>query len=100
MSSTEFAVEPVEQPDCPRAPERAHARLDTHLQVTEGIVCVVAGEHDHVLTPGDSVVIPAGTPHRRWNAGDDEARYVETFRAADAEVRRAARALCPESVAV
>jgi hypothetical protein len=23
---------------------------------------------------------PAGTPYRRWNAGDDEARFTETFR--------------------
>jgi quercetin dioxygenase-like cupin family protein len=100
MTSTGFAVETVVQPDGPRAPERVHARLDMHLRVTDGVVCVAAGEHDHVLTPGDSVVIPAGVPHRAWNAGDDEARYVETFRATDADVRRAARAPGPESVAV
>jgi quercetin dioxygenase-like cupin family protein len=100
MTSSEFAVETVVRPDGPRGAERVHPRLDTHLRVTDGVVCVAAGEHDHILTPGDSVVIPAGVAHRAWNAGDDEARYVETFRTADDEVRRAARALCPESVAV
>jgi hypothetical protein len=35
-----------------------------------------------VLTPGDSATVAAGVPYRRWNAGDDHARYVEFYCAA------------------
>jgi mannose-6-phosphate isomerase-like protein (cupin superfamily) len=85
-----FAVESVEGVDAPRSRPRVHARLETSISVTEGVVYVVADEHDHVLTPGDTLVIPAGTSYQRFNAGDDEARFVETYRAA------LAQDLCPE----
>jgi quercetin dioxygenase-like cupin family protein len=53
----------------------------TVLRVIEGVVCVALDEHDHILTPGDELTIPAGAPHRLWDAGDDEARFVVTSRA-------------------
>jgi uncharacterized RmlC-like cupin family protein len=79
-TSVEYAVETVEQPDCPRGPMRTLRRLDTVISVSDGVVYVVAGDDETVLTPGDQARIPAGVPHRRWNAGDLEARFVETFR--------------------
>src|SRR4051794_34456965 len=52
-TSVEYAVETVEQPDCPRGPMRTLRRLQTVISVTDGVVYVEAGEHDVVLTPGD-----------------------------------------------
>jgi uncharacterized RmlC-like cupin family protein len=75
-----YTTEIVEQPDGPRAPARVQRRLETVIRVTDGVVYVVTGEHETVLLPGDEIVIPAGEPYRRWNAGDEEARYVEAFR--------------------
>ena len=50
---------------------------ETLIQVAEGLVYVVVGDDDLVLTPGDSAIIPPGTDYRSWSAGDDEARWVE-----------------------
>ncbi len=80
ITSVEYATVVDEQPDGPRARARSHARLETTIRVTDGVVYVVAGDHESVLLPGDQTVIPAGESYRRWNAGDEEARYVETFR--------------------
>ena len=82
-TSHAFIVETVEAPDGPRAPERMQARLDTVLEVFEGVVYLVVGDDDRVLTPGDRARIPACTPYRRWNAGDEDALFVETFRVAE-----------------
>jgi hypothetical protein len=45
----EYTTESVEQPDGPRAPRRSHRRLDTAIRVSDGVVCVVAGENKTVL---------------------------------------------------
>jgi mannose-6-phosphate isomerase-like protein (cupin superfamily) len=74
-----FAVETVAAVDAPTRPVR-HDRLETTIDVTDGVVCVAFADEDWILTPGDRVTIPAGAPFRVHNAGDDEARFVETFR--------------------
>jgi quercetin dioxygenase-like cupin family protein len=76
----ELTVETVEPPDGPRAPLHAYQRLETTIRVLEGVVYVVAGETETVLTPGDSILIEPGMEHRRWNAGDMDAVFTETFR--------------------
>jgi quercetin dioxygenase-like cupin family protein len=43
------------------------------ISVTEGVLYVVLGEHEEVLTPGDSLRVPAGEGGRAWNAGDESA---------------------------
>jgi hypothetical protein len=45
----EHTREIVEQPDGRRAPMRSHRRLDTVIRVSDGVVCVVAGENETVL---------------------------------------------------
>ena len=80
ITSVEYAATVVEQPDGPRARARSHRRLETTIRVTDGVVYVVAGDHETVLLPGDETAVRAGESYRRWNAGDEEARYVETFR--------------------
>src|SRR3954452_5306980 len=77
-----LSVETVEQPDGPRAPMRVNRRLETSIRVDSGVLYVVAGDDEIVLTPGDEATIPAGVAYRRWNAGDSVARFVESFRPA------------------
>jgi quercetin dioxygenase-like cupin family protein len=77
--SQTFAVESVAAVDAPARPSR-HDRLETTIEVSDGVVCVALTDEDWILTPGDRVTIPAGLPFRVHNAGDDEARFVETFR--------------------
>jgi mannose-6-phosphate isomerase-like protein (cupin superfamily) len=57
---------------------RVRAHHDVVLRVLDGVVVLVADDDELVLTPYDEVTIPAGTQHRYWNAGDEEARVVAT----------------------
>ena len=49
------------------------------IEVLDGVVYVTTGDDDLILTPGDKASIPAGTAYRRWNAGDDDARWLEAY---------------------
>lgn len=73
------ALEMSEEPDSGAGPIRAQSQSTTVLQAVEGVVYVVAGDDEYVLTPGDSATIQAGTPYRGWNAGDDQARWLEFY---------------------
>ena len=50
---------------------------ESTVQVVEGVVYVATRDDEWVLTPGDIARIGAGTTYDRWDAGDDEARFVE-----------------------
>jgi mannose-6-phosphate isomerase-like protein (cupin superfamily) len=71
----------VEAPDS--APEATTARPhETSIHVVEGVVYVVTDEDERALTPGETATIDAGIAYRRWNAGDERARWVEVYCAA------------------
>jgi hypothetical protein len=44
--------------------------------VLEGNVRFRVGRDDLVLAAGGTAVVPPGTPHRFWNAGDTDARFI------------------------
>jgi mannose-6-phosphate isomerase-like protein (cupin superfamily) len=73
------SLELFESPDSIRDPRARHDSLETTVYVLDGVVYVTAEEHEWALTPGDTATIAAGTTYRRWNAGDDEARWVEVY---------------------
>jgi len=73
-----FALEALEAPDAPRRATKTLGH-DVMIQVLDGVVYVAAGDDEAVLTSGASTVVPAGTRFRRWNAGDDDARWVEIY---------------------
>jgi mannose-6-phosphate isomerase-like protein (cupin superfamily) len=75
-------LEMSEAPDSPFGPIRAQSQSQTVVQAVEGVVYVIAGDDEWVLTPGDSANIPAGMPYRSRNAGDGEARWLEIYCAA------------------
>ena len=60
----------------PVAPLHLHRNEDEAWIVLEGRLGVQLGEEDAVLTVGDAVLAPRGTPHTYWNAGDGLLRYV------------------------
>ncbi|HEX4718278.1 MAG TPA: cupin domain-containing protein [Thermoleophilaceae bacterium] len=72
-------LELSESPDAVRLPAAQHASEQTAIHVVDGVVYVIAGDHDWVLTAGDTASIDAGIPYRRWNAGDSDARWVEVY---------------------
>ena len=72
-------LELSESPDAARRPTTLQAREQTTIHVVDGVVYVIAGDEDWILTPGDTASIDAGIPFRRWNAGDGDARWVEVY---------------------
>jgi Cupin domain len=73
------SLELYESPDSVRDPRALHVAVSTTVQVLDGVVYVATEDDEWVLTPGDVVTLAAGTPFRRWNAGDDQARWVEVY---------------------
>jgi mannose-6-phosphate isomerase-like protein (cupin superfamily) len=59
-----------------------HPKQDEYLAVREGRLGVWHAGDERELGAGESVTIPAGDPHRFWNAGDGELRLVGEVRPA------------------
>jgi mannose-6-phosphate isomerase-like protein (cupin superfamily) len=55
-------------------PPHLHPAQDEHFEVLAGTLRARVGDLDYALDPGDTLDIPAGTPHQMWNAGSEEAR--------------------------
>ena len=73
--------------DVPAPQSRTRTRHATTVLVTEGVVYLVLEDDEQVLTPGDAVTVPAGTTHRFFNAGDEDAHVAITYERAPAEGR-------------
>ena len=58
------------------AAKHVHPSQDERFEVLRGTVAFQLGRDELTLGPGMRVLVPAGTPHRFWNAGDDEAHFV------------------------
>ena len=71
------ALELYESADAPLERVTPAAELSTVVQVLDGVVVVLAGDDEWILTPGDTATIAPGQSYRRWNGGEDEARWVE-----------------------
>ena len=57
-----------------QTPPHRHTRYSEQLYVLEGEFTVWLGENKVVLSPGESALIPAGTPHVVAALGDQPAR--------------------------
>ena len=69
-------VELVIQPHGAVAAAHVHPSQEERFQVLRGSIGFRVGRRKVVLGPGERVTVPAGTPHKFWNAGDDEAHFV------------------------
>ena len=54
------------------AAAHVHPSQEERFQVLRGTVGFKIGRTEQVAGPGTRVTVPAGTPHRFWNAGDEE----------------------------
>jgi mannose-6-phosphate isomerase-like protein (cupin superfamily) len=52
-----------------------HPKQEERFEVLSGTLGLKVGDEEIVAGPGDTLTIPAGVPHRFWNAGGDEARF-------------------------
>ncbi|HET7855968.1 MAG TPA: cupin domain-containing protein [Gaiellaceae bacterium] len=69
-------VEVIVRPDGFVAAAHVHPYQTERFEVVEGILGLRVGDEELVAEPGDSAVVAPGTPHRFWNAGTEEARFL------------------------
>ncbi|MGH3088445.1 MAG: cupin domain-containing protein [Rubrobacteraceae bacterium] len=58
------------------AAAHVHPRQEELFEVIDGSVGFRLGREEFVAGPGERLIVPAGTPHRFWNAGEEEVRFV------------------------
>ena len=62
--------------------DHIHSQQEERVEVTEGTLrCRIAGV-EHLLEPGQRIVIPAGTPHAVWNDNPAGSRSIGEYRPA------------------
>ena len=69
-------IETYVQPNGFVAAAHVHPSQEERFEVLRGSVGFKIGRKKLVAGPGQRITVPAGTPHKFWTAGDDEARFV------------------------
>jgi len=69
-------IECTVQPDGFVAAAHVHPYQAERFNVVEGTLGLKVGREKRTLGRGEVAVVEAGTPHRFWNAGDDDVRFV------------------------
>ncbi len=75
-------VEAIVRPDGLVAAAHVHPYQTERFEVLDGQLGLRLGDHDLIAGPGDVATVEPGTPHRFWNAGQDEARFLCEIRPA------------------
>jgi mannose-6-phosphate isomerase-like protein (cupin superfamily) len=63
------------QPDGFVAAAHVHPKQEERFEVLSGTLGLKVGGEEIAAGPGEMLTIPAGTPHRFWNEGEDEVRF-------------------------
>jgi quercetin dioxygenase-like cupin family protein len=69
-------IETFVQPDGFVAAAHVHPSQTERFAVVDGHLGMKVGRKKLALERGDVVVVEPGTPHKFWNSGDDEVRFV------------------------
>jgi quercetin dioxygenase-like cupin family protein len=69
-------LETYVQPNGFVAAAHVHPQQEERFQVLRGTVGFRLGRKKIVAGPGQRITVPAGTPHKFWNAGQEEAHFV------------------------
>ena len=75
-------IETYVQPNGFVAAAHVHPSQEERFEVLRGSVGFRVGRKKLVAGPGQRLTVPAGTPHKFWNAGDDVAHFVCEIRPA------------------
>jgi mannose-6-phosphate isomerase-like protein (cupin superfamily) len=68
-------IETVVQPDGFVAAAHVHPKQEERFEIVSGTLGLKVGDKEIAAGPGKTLTVPAGTPHRFWNAGDDQVRF-------------------------
>jgi quercetin dioxygenase-like cupin family protein len=69
-------VETIVRPRGFVAAAHVHPYQAERFEVLAGLLGIRVGEKELTAKPGDVAVVPPGTPHRFWNAGETETRFL------------------------
>jgi mannose-6-phosphate isomerase-like protein (cupin superfamily) len=69
-------VETIVRPGGFVAAAHVHPHQSERFEVLEGRVGLRVGDRELVLGPGEVATVEPGTPHRFWNAGPGDARFL------------------------
>ena len=69
-------IETFVRPEGFVAAAHVHPAQEERFEVLRGSVGFRVGRETRVAGPGQRLTVPAGTPHRFWNAGDGVAHFV------------------------
>jgi quercetin dioxygenase-like cupin family protein len=69
-------VETIVRPRGFVAATHVHPQQTERFEVLEGALGLRVGSEDLVAGPGDVAIVPPGTPHKFWNAGAHDARFL------------------------
>jgi quercetin dioxygenase-like cupin family protein len=75
-------IETFVEPDGFVAAAHVHPSQEERFQVLRGTVGFKIGGKEQIAGPGARVTVPAGTPHKFWNAGEETAQFVCEIRPA------------------
>jgi quercetin dioxygenase-like cupin family protein len=75
-------VETIVHPGGFVAAAHVHPHQTERFEILDGKLALRVGEREQIAGPGEIVVIEPGTPHRFWNAGRSEARFMCEIRPA------------------
>jgi mannose-6-phosphate isomerase-like protein (cupin superfamily) len=64
------------EPDGFVAAAHVHPYQEERFEILKGSVGFRFGGKEFVAGPGERLTVPAGTPHRFWNASEEEAHFV------------------------
>jgi quercetin dioxygenase-like cupin family protein len=63
-------------------PKHVHPIQESGAEVLSGSLRFRVGDEETSVQAGESITIPANTPHHFWNDGEEEAHWVQWFRPA------------------
>jgi quercetin dioxygenase-like cupin family protein len=75
-------IDSVSPASSEREPLHVHPRQESGAELLSGSLVFEVDGAQRRLEPGDSISIPAGTPHRFWNDGEQDAHWSGYFRPA------------------
>ncbi len=75
-------IDTVNPPTAEREPMHVHPRQESGAEVVSGSLVFEVGGEQRRLGAGETVRVPANTPHRFWNDGSEDARSNQFFRPA------------------
>jgi len=75
-------IESVSPVSDEREPLHVHPRQESGAELLSGSLVFDVDGVQRKLAPGESISIPANTPHRFWNDGGEDAHWIGYFRPA------------------